>query len=118
MTGAQNAAFQAGSGRRTGSAVDCYRIGRAMLAFGWVIWVSLGTFVPGRVGRWFCSICLGCVRASIVFQWYWVLSAVRCFYFWVGAVPRMHGGIVIVFRVVRLCPSGNLWEENNELRNQ
>ncbi|MCP5316252.1 MAG: TIGR03758 family integrating conjugative element protein [Chromatiaceae bacterium] len=67
MTPAQSAAFQAGSGITPGTLLTGIAGVVLVLAFVWVIWVTLGTFrawQDGQVGV--LDLTWGALRASIV----------------------------------------------------
>ena len=67
MTAAQSAAFQAGSGITPGTLLTGIAGVVLVLAFVWVIWVTLGTFrawQDGQVGVF--DLTWGTLRASIV----------------------------------------------------
>ena len=67
MTPAQSAAFQAGSGITPGTLLSGIAGVVLVLAFVWVIWVTLGTFrawQDGQVGVF--DLTWGVLRASIV----------------------------------------------------
>ena len=67
MTPAQSAAFQAGSGITPGTLLTGIAGVVLVLAFVWVIWVTLGTFrawQDGQVGVF--DLTWGVLRASIV----------------------------------------------------
>ena len=67
MTGAQNAAFQAGAGVTPTVLLTAIASVILVLAFVWVIWVTLGTFrawQDGQVGLF--DLTWGALRASIV----------------------------------------------------
>ena len=67
MTGAQNAAFQAGSGVAPTALLIAIASVVLVLAFVWVIWVSLGTFRAWQSGQVVLfDLVLGALRASIV----------------------------------------------------
>ena len=67
MTAAQSTAFQAGSGITPGTLLTSIAGVVLVLAFVWVIWVTLGTFrawQDGKVGVF--DLTWGALRASIV----------------------------------------------------
>jgi len=67
MTGAQSSAFQAGSGVAAGTLLVAIAGVVLVLAFVWVIWVTLGTFRAwqgGQVGLF--DLMWSALRASIV----------------------------------------------------
>jgi len=67
MTGAQSAAFQAGSGVTAGTLLVAVAGVVLVLAFVWVLWVTLGTFRAwhgGQVGLF--DLMWSALRASIV----------------------------------------------------
>jgi integrating conjugative element protein (TIGR03758 family) len=67
MTSAQEAAFQAGSGVTASTLLVSIAAIVIMLAFIWVIWVTLGTFrawQDGQVGIF--DVAWSAIRASIV----------------------------------------------------
>jgi len=67
MTGAQNAAFQAGSGATPGVLLTGIASVVLVLAFVWVIWVSLGTFRAWQNGQAaLLDVAWNALRASIV----------------------------------------------------
>ena len=67
MTAAQNAAFQAGSGATPGALLTGIASVVLVLAFVWVIWVSLGTFRAWQNGQVaLLDVAWSALRASIV----------------------------------------------------
>jgi len=67
MTGAQNAAFQAGSGATPAAMLTGIASVVLVLAFVWVIWVSLGTFRAWQNGQVaLLDVAWSALRASIV----------------------------------------------------
>lgn len=67
MTGAQNVAFQAGSGVAPAALLIAIASVVLVLAFVWVIWVSLGTFRAWQSGQVVLfDLVWGALRASIV----------------------------------------------------
>ena len=67
MTGAQNAVFQAGSGATPGALLTGIASVVLVLAFIWVIWVSLGTFRAWQNGQVaLLDVAWSALRASIV----------------------------------------------------
>jgi len=67
MTGAQSTAFQAGSGVSAGTLLGAIAGVVLVLAFVWVIWVTLGTFRAwqgGQIGLF--DLMWSALRASIV----------------------------------------------------
>ena len=67
MNAAQSAAFQAGSGIPPGILLNAIAAAVLVLAFVWVIWVSVGTlraWQDGQVGVF--DLAWGALRASIV----------------------------------------------------
>ena len=67
MTGAQNAAFQSGSGVAPAALLIAIASVVLVLAFVWVIWVSLGTFRAWQSGQVVLfDLVWGALRASIV----------------------------------------------------
>lgn len=67
MTVAQNTAFQAGSGFTSATLLTGIVSTVLVLAFVWVIWVSLGTFRAWQNGQAFLfSLAWSALRASIV----------------------------------------------------
>jgi len=67
MTGAQSTAFQAGSGVTAGTLLGAIAGVVLVLAFVWVIWVTIGTFRAwqgGQVGLF--DLMWSALRASIV----------------------------------------------------
>ena len=67
MTAAQNTAFQAGSGFTPATLLTGIASVVLVLAFVWVIWVSLGTFRAWQNGQvvW-CDVIWATLRASMV----------------------------------------------------
>lgn len=67
MTAAQNAAFQAGSGAAPAALLTGIASVVLVLAFVWVIWVSLGTFRAWQNGQMaLLDVAWSALRASIV----------------------------------------------------
>ncbi len=67
MTGAQNAAFQAGSGVTPAVLLTGIASVVLVLAFVWVIWVSLGTFRAWQNGQLaLFDVAWSALRASII----------------------------------------------------
>ena len=67
MTAAQNAAFQAGSGAMPAAMLTGIASVVLVLAFIWVIWVSLGTFRAWQNGQVaLLDVAWSALRASIV----------------------------------------------------
>ena len=67
MTGAQNAAFQAGAGVTPSALLTGIASVVLVLAFVWVIWVSLGTFRAWQGGQLaLFDVLWSALRASIV----------------------------------------------------
>ena len=67
MTGAQNAAFQAGSGVTPAVMLTGIASLVLVLAFVWVIWVSLGTFRAWQNGQAaLFDVAWSALRASII----------------------------------------------------
>ena len=67
MTGAQNAAFQAGSGVTPATLLTSIASVVLVLAFVWVIWVALGTFRAWQNGQVVLfDLVWSALRASIV----------------------------------------------------
>jgi len=67
MTGAQNAAFQAGAGVTPSVLLTAIASVVLVLAFVWVIWVSLGTFRAWQNGQVaLFDVAWSALRASIV----------------------------------------------------
>ena len=69
MTGAQNAAFQAGAGVTPSVLLTSIASVVLVLAFVWVIWVSLGTFRAWQGGQLaLFDVLWSALRASIVLR--------------------------------------------------
>lgn len=67
MTPAQNTVFQAGSGVAPGVLLTAIASSVMVLAFVWVIWVSLGVFRAWQEGQAsILDVAWGTLRASIV----------------------------------------------------
>ena len=67
MTPAQNTAFQAGSGAAPGALLTAIASAVMVLAFVWVIWVTLGVFRAWQEGQAsILDVSWGALRASIV----------------------------------------------------
>ena len=67
MTPAQNTAFQAGSGVAPGVLLTAIASAVMVLAFVWVIWVTLGVFRAWQEGQAsILDVAWGTLRASIV----------------------------------------------------
>ena len=67
MTPAQDAAFQAGSGVTSSTLLTAIASVVIVLAFVWVIWVTLGTFRAWQDGQVFIfDVVWSALRASIV----------------------------------------------------
>ena len=67
MTPAQNTAFQAGSGVAPGVLLTAIAAAVMVLAFVWVIWVTLGVFRAWQEGQAsILDVAWGTLRASIV----------------------------------------------------
>ena len=67
MTPAQNTVFQAGSGVAPGALLTAIASAVMVLAFVWVIWVTLGVFRAWQEGQAsILDVAWGTLRASIV----------------------------------------------------
>jgi len=67
MTPAQNAVFQNGSGVAPGTLLTAIASVVMVLAFVWVVWISLGTFRAWQDGQaTILDVAWGSLRASIV----------------------------------------------------